>query len=159
SNTWTSWDLSTRYVWDLSSSWSWDASSSYQYDAGFGGSTGGCSSPPGPKPVYTPPTPSALEVPHAVDLAAAASPGPYDYEEVPPLDRGVIGAWLEERGFHGFADEVEAIAPYVKAGYHVVAFRLRPDVPPPFDSIALTYEASELRFPIGLIAHGATSAW
>lgn len=78
--------------------------------------------------------------------------GPYQVLRVHPTNRTELVSWLDQAGFAYDTTDVDAIAPYIAVGYHVVAVRIAPSVTHSWcqTSIAITWPGSELRIPAAL---------
>jgi len=102
------------------------------------------------------------------DIGAAVSgegPGeqsisPHDFldlnPEAGPLDVGQVASWLEREGFALQGDEAERLGPYLRAGWHLLAFRLTgSQLARAIQPIMVSYESDELVLPLRSGASGA----
>ena len=90
-----------------------------------------------------------------VNIVADGRVGRIDYQVVFPTDPGALEKWLREHGF-GFNEGDRApIAAYVKAGWHFVALRLKPEPGEKLaapDPIILRFDAPQPVYPLALTA-------
>lgn len=78
--------------------------------------------------------------------------GPYQFVRAQPADAAELAGWLDRLGYAYMPEDLDAVAPYIELGYHVVAIRVA------FEDaetirlmpIALTWPGSELRVPAAL---------
>ncbi len=78
--------------------------------------------------------------------------GPYQLVRAQPSDTAELAGWLDQLGYAYMPEDLDAVAPYIELGYHVVAIRVA------FEGaetirlmpIALTWPGSELRIPAAL---------
>jgi len=78
--------------------------------------------------------------------------GPYQFVRAQPADSMQLAQWLDQLGYTYMQDDLDAVAPYISLGYHVVAIRVSLDKPlrAAMTPIALTWPGSELRVPASL---------
>jgi hypothetical protein len=84
--------------------------------------------------------------------------GPYQFVRAQPTSTSELARWLDLLGYAYMQTDLDAVAPYVALGYHVVAIRVAVAKPlvAPMIPIALTWAGSELRVPAAL-GHGAVA--
>lgn len=77
--------------------------------------------------------------------------GPYQFVRAQPTSPQELGGWLDQLGYAYMQDDLDAVAPYITLGYHVVAIRVAADtMSGTLVPIALTWPGSELRVPAAL---------
>lgn len=84
--------------------------------------------------------------------------GPYQFVRAQPMDAAELAGWLDQLGYAYMPEDLDAVAPYIALGYHVVAMRIALDEPinGSLVPVALTWPGSELRVPAAL-GHGAVA--
>lgn len=77
--------------------------------------------------------------------------GPYQFVRAQPMDAAELAGWLDQLGYAYMPEDLDAVAPYIALGYHVVAIRVAADtMSGTLVPIALTWPGSELRVPAAL---------
>ncbi|HEX5060225.1 MAG TPA: DUF2330 domain-containing protein [Kofleriaceae bacterium] len=78
--------------------------------------------------------------------------GPYQFVRAQPTSAMELAGWLDQFGYAYMQKDLDAVAPYIALGYHVVAIRVSLDHPltAPMIPISLTWAGSELRVPAAL---------
>jgi hypothetical protein len=78
--------------------------------------------------------------------------GPYQLVRAQPTSATELAGWLDQLGYEYVQDDVDAVAPYIALGYHVVALRVAVAKPGtmPMTPVALTWAGSEVRVPAAL---------
>ncbi len=85
--------------------------------------------------------------------------GPYQVLRARPRDPTELEGWLSSLGYLTLPADIEAIAPYIRRGYTVVAIRVfvQNTHERALSPIALTWPGDELRLPAALGAPGGAS--
>ncbi|HTL35464.1 MAG TPA: DUF2330 domain-containing protein [Kofleriaceae bacterium] len=75
--------------------------------------------------------------------------GPYEVLRAQPTSTSELAGWLDQLGYAYAPADLDAVAPYIGIGYHVVALRitLKKPTEAPLVPIALTWAGNELRLP------------
>jgi hypothetical protein len=78
--------------------------------------------------------------------------GPYEIVRTQPADKAALAALLDSLGYVYQDADLDAVAPYLAHGYHVVAVRVAIDggSTKQLDPIQLTWEGSQMRLPVAL---------
>jgi hypothetical protein len=78
--------------------------------------------------------------------------GPYQFVRAQPTSTAELAGWLDQLGYAYMPADLDAAAPYIALGYHVVALRVSIAQPlqAPMTPIALTWPGTELRVPAAL---------
>lgn len=78
--------------------------------------------------------------------------GPYQVVRAQPSSSPELASWLDQLGYEYMQEDVDAVAPYIALGYHVVAIRVAVAEPGsmPLTPIALTWAGTEMRVPAAL---------
>ena len=90
-----------------------------------------------------------------VHVVADGRVGRIDYQVVLPTDPAAMEKWLREKGFGFVEGDRVPIAAYVKAGWHFLALRLKPEAGENLaapDPIILRFDAPEPVYPMALTA-------
>lgn len=84
--------------------------------------------------------------------------GPYQFVRTQPTSSSELATWLDELGYAYMPADLDAVAPYIALGWHVVAIRVSLDHPQTaaMTSVALTWQGTEIRVPAAL-GRGAVS--
>ena len=88
-----------------------------------------------------------------IQVVRRAVVGPYDYADLTvdasTPDTKPVTDWLQREGFEVRGDEDERLLPYLREGWHVLAFRIAPDASRrELRPLLLRYESDELRLPL-----------
>jgi hypothetical protein len=125
---------------------------------GCGGddSGGGCDGDYGSGSTWTPP--SIHDAGLGDGAVVSETIGPYQFIRAQPTSSTELAGWLDQLGYAYMPADLDAVAPYIALGYHVVAIRvaLAKPMSAPMIPISLTWAGSELRVPAAL-GHGAVS--
>lgn len=80
--------------------------------------------------------------------------GPYQIVRAQPIDTMQLAGWLDNLGYEYQQQDLDAVAPYLLYGYHVVAVRIVDDLPFPtkLRPLAITWAGTEIRIPAALAA-------
>lgn len=130
------------------------------FDFTYHGGGGGC----GPVNTEQPDTPD-WEEPTVGDAGlgdgaiVSETIGPYQFVRAQPATTTELAGWLDQLGYHYMPADLDAVAPYIALGYHVVALRvaLAKPMQAPMVPIALTWPGSEIRIAAAL-GHGALTS-
>jgi hypothetical protein len=78
--------------------------------------------------------------------------GPYQFVRAQPTSSQELAGWLDQLGYEYMPADLDAVAPYIALGYHVVAIRVSTDTTMTTNlvPVALTWPGSELRVPAAL---------
>jgi hypothetical protein len=78
--------------------------------------------------------------------------GPYQFVRAQPTSSQELAGWLDQLGYAYMPADLDAVAPYIALGYHVVAMRIASDagMSGSLMPVALTWPGSELRVPAAL---------
>ncbi len=78
--------------------------------------------------------------------------GPYEIVRVQPATSSQLTDWLDQLGYTYEQADVDAITPYINAGYHVVAVRAKisSQIARRMAPLAFTWEGDEIRLPVAL---------
>jgi hypothetical protein len=90
-----------------------------------------------------------------VHVIADGRVGRIDYQVVLPTDPGAMEKWLKENGFGFVEGDRVPIAAYVKAGWHFVTLRLKPEAGQKLaapDPVILRFDAPKPVYPLALTA-------
>lgn len=84
--------------------------------------------------------------------------GPYQFVRAQPASAQELATWLDQLGYAYMQADLDAVAPYIALGYHVVAMRIASDtMTGSLMPVALTWPGSELRVPVALGRSGPAS--
>ena len=78
--------------------------------------------------------------------------GPYEIVRVQPATAQELTDWLEQLGYTYEQADIDAVTPYLLAGYHVVAARVKAtgEIARRLTPLAFTWQGDEIRVPIAL---------
>lgn len=78
--------------------------------------------------------------------------GPYQFVRAQPTSSAELAGWLDQLGYAYMQADLDAVAPYIDLGFHVVAIRVAIDRPlsENLTPIALTWPGNALRVPAAL---------
>lgn len=115
-----------------------------------GGGCGGGGGGGGDNPSWTPPPIRDAALGDGAVIEETI--GPYQFIRAQPTDTGQLAGWLDGLGYAYMQGDLDAVAPYIELGYHVVAIRVALDAPQNANltPVALTWPGSELRVPAAL---------
>lgn len=87
--------------------------------------------------------------------------GPYQFVRAQPADAAQLASWLDQLGYAYTQDDLDAVAPYIALGYHVVAVRVA--ITSSSDAnlvpISITWPGSEIRIPAALNRATGIGPW
>jgi MYXO-CTERM domain-containing protein len=118
---------------------------------GCGGDPGGTSDPSWSGPSYSPP-----ETPADSDAGIPASPttlGGYDLAVLANADLATVRSWLDAHQYAYTGNDLDALTPYVSAGWTVTAVRVHVGSSVDHGALAplsFTFEGSSIRLPIAI---------